>query len=363
MAARATSNEKLIKLIAEASQYSNIAEAARAIGTARSTLCSQIKLAKKRGLADPELFSENWEPGTHWKKSKGFTVDPLPPKSVPVEQRIELMINAFERRHQYEQAKRWRPVRVTMDGPIGIQWFGDPHVDDNGCNWPLLKRDVGIVQKTEGLFGANIGDTTNNWVGRLARLYANQDTSEETALDLANWLMNAVPWILIIRGNHDLWSGNQDLLKWMAQGAGVGPVVDWQAQVSLMFPNGNQARIWAAHSFPGTSQWNPLHGGVKRAAFSGEANLYIQGHHHDWGLYETEDPHRGTCYWVAKARGYKYIDSYASNLGYGAQQHGASITSIFDPEGSGPAFLRCFSDAEEAAAYLTWKRSRGRGKA
>ena len=271
------------------------------------------------------------------------------------------MSEAFKLRQAYELAKKWRPININMPGAIGIQWFGDPNVDDNGCNWPLLRRDVALVQNTEGLFGANIGDTTNNWVGRLSRLYANQDASEETAFELANWLMNAVEWLLVIRGNHDLWSGSQDLLKWMAQGP--GPVADWQAQIALKFPNVREGRVWAAHSFPGNSMWNPLHGNNKRAAFSGEAHLYISGHTHEWACYETEDPHRGTCFWGAKARGYKYIDSYASNLGFGSQQHGASITSIFDPEGHGPAFLRCFSDAEEAAAYLTWKRSRGAGKA
>ena len=273
------------------------------------------------------------------------------------------MEEAFKKRHAYEVAKKWRPIRIDIDGPIGIQWFGDPHIDDNGCNWPLLRRDVEIVKRTEGMFGANIGDTTNNWIGRLARLYANQDTSEDTALELAQWFMEQIPWLLIIRGNHDLWSGTlgKKLFDWMAQGS--GPVADWQAQIALKFPNGREAKIWAAHSFPGNSMWNPLHGNVKRAQFTGEAHLYISGHHHDWALYETEDPHRGETYWAAKARGYKFIDTYASNLGYGAQQHGASITSIFDPEGNGPAFLRCFSDCEEAAEYLTWKRRKGKGRA
>jgi hypothetical protein len=325
--------------------FGSISAAARELGLSRQTLQYRVHAAKARNLNidNPQ---------------RGFKVDPLPSKSIPVEKRIEMMEDAFKRRHEYELAKKWRPIKIEMDGPIGIQWFGDPHIDDNGCNWPLLKRDVDIVKKTEGMFGANIGDTTNNWIGRLARLYANQDTSEETALELAHWFMEQIPWLLIIRGNHDLWSGTlgKKLFDWMAQGS--GPVADWQAQIALKFPNGREAKIWAAHSFPGTSMWNPLHASVKRAQFTGEAHLYISGHHHDWALYETEDPHRGNVYWAAKARGYKFIDSYASNLGYGAQQHGASITAIFDPEAEGPAFLKCFSDCEEAAEYLTWKRKK-----
>lgn len=350
MATKSYDDGILFETLELVEKYGGVSQAAAAVGISRQTLQYRYHSALNRGLDKKP-------------KPKTFTVKDLPPKGIPIEQRIELMEEAFKKRHAYETAKKWRQIKIEIEGPIGIQWFGDPHIDDNGCNWPLLRRDVEIVKSTEGLFGANIGDTTNNWVGRLARLYANQDTSEETALELAQWFMDQIPWLLIIRGNHDLWSGTtgKKLFDWMSQGS--GPVADWQAQIALKFPNGRDARIWAAHSFPGTSQWNPIHGNMKRAQFTGEAHLYISGHHHDWALYETEDPHRGETYWAAKARGYKFIDSYASNLGYGSQQHGASITSIFDPEGNGPAFLRCFSDCEEAAEYLVWKRQRGRGKA
>lgn len=350
MALSLDSSKDFSDLLDAVKLHGSVAAAARELGIPRQTLQYRLEWARTRGLIEST------------PQSKTFSVEPLPPKSIPIEQRIELMEEAFLKRHAHEKAKKWRPIKIEMEGPIGIQWFGDPHVDDNGCNWPLLRRDVEIVKATEGLFGANIGDTTNNWIGRLARLYANQDTSEDTALELAQWFMEQIPWLLIIRGNHDLWSGTagKKLFDWMSQGS--GPVADWQAQISLVFPNGRDAKIWASHSFPGNSMWNPLHANVKRAHFSGEANLYVSGHTHEWALYESEDPHRGTCYWAAKARGYKFIDTYASNLGYGSQQHGASITSVFDPEGEGPAFLRCFSDAHEAADYLTWKRSRGRGK-
>jgi hypothetical protein len=58
------------------------------------------------------------------------------------------------------------------------------------------------------------------------------------------------------------------------------------------------------------------------------------------------------------ARGYKFIDSYSDQLGYGSQKFGASITAIIDPSAEGVRRIRCFPDLEEAAEFLTWKRSR-----
>jgi hypothetical protein len=38
-----------------------------------------------------------------------------------------------------------------------------------------------------------VGDTTNNWTGRLARLYADQSTSAAQAWRIAEWLVNLEP--------------------------------------------------------------------------------------------------------------------------------------------------------------------------
>lgn len=315
------------------------------------------------GLSGRRIASETGIPKTtvqaikaRLDRQKPFEAPPIPDLEMPTEDLIEHMCRQFERRRAHHDAKVWRQINIKLDGPIGIQWFGDPHVDDDGCDWPLLRRHVDLVNRTEGLFGANIGDQSNNWIGRLSRLYANQETSQATAVQLTTWLMRSVDWLLVIRGNHDLWSGAGDLLAWMSQGN--GPIADWQAQIKLAFPNGREAKIWAAHDFPGHSQWNDLHGLQKKAKFSGEAHLYVAGHKHNWMLTEHEDPERGNCYWLARARGYKTMDSYSERLGFGEQRHGASITAVIDPEREGPAFLRCFSDPEEAAEFLTWKRAK-----
>lgn len=282
----------------------------------------------------------------------------FPDASVPTAELIDRLAADFERRHHAERARKWYAVKVKIPGPIGIAWLGDPHVDDNGCNWPLLRRHIEIIRSTPGMFAANIGDSENNWAGRLAHLYSQQDTSRATAKQLVEWLFShsGVQWLLLLLGNHDVWGGNGDALQRIARGG--APISDWSAQFRLHFANGREAKIWAAHDFPGHSMWNPLHGPAKAARFVGGAHLYVCGHKHNWSLFHNEDEHRGDVYWLARARGYKHLDSYADKLGFGSQAHGSAIVSVFDPDAEGPNFLQCFADLEAAADYLTWLRQK-----
>jgi len=293
-----------------------------------------------------------------WPEMQALTFPVFPDGRVPTEELIDRMSADFERRKTAEDARKWFDVKVNIPGPIGIAWLGDPHVDDDGCNWPLLRHDIDIIKHTYGMFGANIGDSENNWAGRLAHLYSQQSTSRETAKQLVEWLFSqsGVEWIVLLLGNHDAWNGNADALSRIERGG--SPLADWSAQFKLRFPNGRSGRVWASHDFPGHSQWNPLHGAQKAAKFTGLADLYICGHKHNWSLFQGEDEHRGDVYWLARARGYKHMDEYGHHLGFGSQKHGSTIVSIFDPDATGPGFLTCFADVAAAAEYLIWLRAK-----
>ena len=150
--------------VALVKKHGSIQGAAKASGIPRQTLQTRLKLAKKNGL-DVEKFQ----------------APELPDDDIPLDALVGQMCERFEKRNTAYTAKKWMPFKMKSNDPIGICWFGDPHVDDNGCNWPLLRKDCEIVASTPGMYGANIGDSHNNWVGRLGALYANQDTSKDTA--------------------------------------------------------------------------------------------------------------------------------------------------------------------------------------
>ena len=322
----------------------NKAEAARSLGVPRMTFTDRLEALRRISPVPQET---------------GFTLPDLPEGDVPIEDTIAQLERRFEKRNELVQAKRWLPVQIKDDKPIGILWFGDPHLDDNGCHWPKLRADVDLCKNTPGLYGANIGDSTNNWSGRLARLYAGQDTSKETARELVRWFMfgAGVEWLIWLMGNHDAWGDGIAVLEEM--GAKAVWMEDWEAQFRLVFPNGREARVWAAHNFKGHSMWNNNHGNLRAAFMRAQAHLYISGHTHNWGVDHKENPDRQHVYWLANARGYKFNDSYANRGGFPEQQNGASVVSIFDPgASSGAGFVTCFADAETAADWLTWKRSK-----
>lgn len=292
-------------------------------------------------------------------KKKDIEPPVLPDDDLPVEEIIDHLTKRYEKRIVAKEARDWIPIKINKTGPIAIAWVGDPHVDDNGCAWPVLREDLELIQKTDGMFAAILGDLQNGWTGRLTKLWAHQDTSAKTAWKLVEWLIRQYgdKLILCLKGNHDLWQGAGDPLDFLRAPATL--MEDWQARLEFQFPNGGTSRVIAAHDFSGHSMWNPLHANQRKAKFFGEADLYVAGHRHEWALAHHEDGERHRIYWLARARGYKVIDSYAEQLGYGSQRYGCSVVSVFDPDDTNPITrLQCFANVGEAADYLKWKRSR-----
>lgn len=293
---------------------------------------------------------------------EGILLPDFPVEGVPIETVIERLNEAARLRMASYEAHTWFPVQVKGRKPIAIMWFGDPHLDDNGCNWPRLLKDIEIC-KQPGVYGANIGDTTNNWAGRLIKKYADQDTSLKTARELAGWFMlkAGVKWLVWILGNHDAWGDGSTILAEMAKRHGTQKLVmhDWEARFSLNFWNGQKINIWAAHDFPGDSMWNPLHGPVKAARFGPEVDLLACGHKHNYAISQWELGDKGTSPVMIRARGYKFNDEYARRIGKIEQAEGCSIMTVINPLATTRAGrVVPFADPEAGADFLQWLRSK-----
>lgn len=331
-------------IAAAAVEHGSMNKAAAALNISRAA----VQMACKRHAARIEQAGAPSVP----------VADVLPPSDLPITEIIAMQAKRFTQRLEHHKAKRWREFTIPTAGPYGLMFFGDPHVDDNGCNWPLLQSHCALAAKTEALYAINIGDSTNNWTGRLARLWAEQDTSSSTARAMAKWLLSesGVPWFLWLHGNHDLWDGPVGAGWFEAHRPHFVAMEDWQAKVVLRSPNGHALRLWAAHNFKGNSIWNNMHGLERAAQMQDWAHLYVAGHHHDTGLRQGENPHRGFCYWLARARGYKFMDNFAELHGFGEHQHGASVLAVIDPAADKPNAVQCFLDPFEGAEFLAWKR-------
>ena len=161
--------------------------------------------------------------------------------------------------------------------------FGDPHIDNPGTDMRLLKSHMDIAAKRpDSIFAGNIGDLRDNWIGRLERLYADTTISAKETWKLVEWMLKGagVNWTWLVKGNHDLWAGNNDPLDWIARASGIGATQDSGVRIAFKHPNGRETRMHARHDFNGNSQYNPLHGLKKETLYGFRDHVIVAGHRH-----------------------------------------------------------------------------------
>lgn len=301
------SDEKIRRTIKVWRECSGDADrAAQILECAGDTVRYHVRQGKIRGL-----ISE-WETGKEDAPPRiGGEIEfpAFPDEDIDPEAILDTMEKRFLQRLAHQDATKWFQIKIRENKPIGICWFGDPHLGSNGCNLPLLRADSQIVSSTPGMYGANIGDTVDNWGGRLTRLYADNDVSRQTERRIARWFLEdtGIKWLLWLHGNHDVMDGAFATYLDTLNAARI-PMMDWRAQFKLVFPNEREVKIDAAHNFKGHSMWNDLHGLERESKMGETADLFVAGHRHN-GSYKKVELPDGTVTTLARARGYKWIDT------------------------------------------------------
>lgn len=251
---------------------------------------------------------------------------------IDVEELIEKqLIPQTKLRINAHNEKVWFPIEINTDKPIGIICFGDPHIDDNYCNWAKLKKDIDIAKSQDNLFCINIGDSHNNWVGRLMKLYAEQEMSRTTAYRLIDWFMfkAGLKWLAWIHGNHDSWENGGAIQQ--AMGGELISMHDWRAQFKLVFKNKREILFDVAHDHKGHSQWNPVHAQTKVAMTEKTPHIAIAGHRHNPAYSLLPNPWEGIRSHLIRVGSYKAVDHHALVNGYPNHQWGESCIIIIDP--------------------------------
>lgn len=337
MSAPPMGDDKKREALEAVRQHGSIRSAARALNMPRQTLQHRLKGAKELPPSRVELPS--------------FVLDG--DEEEPIEDLLSRFRKDHERKAKAAAERNWFTIKINETLPYGLLVFGDPHLGPH-CDWRLLERHVEIARQ-DGIYGAQIGDLTDNWpwTGRMARLWAENDISTKTERRLANWFMleSGVTWLVWLIGNHDVWNGTDEIYKRM--GAHQIPMVDWRAQFTLEHPNGSKTRVDAAHGRKGSSLYNPTHGTLRDAKFGEHADIFLSGHIHSFGLYDIEFPEKRTQTWLAQISGYKCHDHYALVNGFAQSNRGAAVLAVIDPA---TGRVQCFADVEEGAEYLAWKR-------
>ena len=325
-------------------------KAAVELGLNERVLLNRIVRMKNKGIAVPD--SSYLRPA-----EKKFEFTPLPEDDVPIEELIEQRKRKFAHKREHEEASKLIPIRIKLTGPIGILHFGDPHVDDDGCDIEAIERHTALVNATEGMYAANVGDTTNAWTGRLARLYADQSTSAAQAWKIAEWFINRCNWLYMLGGNHDLWMGAGDPLKWITRQQNALYKAS-EARLALRFPNGAEVRINARHDHSGSSIWNPAHGPMKAAMLGTRDHVYVAGHKHESAYSVLKDPMSGICMHALKVASYKVYDRYSKDKGFRDNALSPCAVTVINPDlpESHPDLVKVFWEPEEGARYLAYLR-------
>ena len=353
MAKRTVSDEQLIAALKKHNGIRTLA--ARELGL--STRCVMDRAGKLEADGRKDISSTYNAPRKTGEKEFEFT--PLPEDDISIEELVKHRKRQFAHKREYEEASKLIPIRVKVPGPIGILHFGDPHVDDDGTDIEALERHTALVNATEGLFAANVGDTTNGWAGRLARLYADQSTSAAQAWKLAEWFIRRCQWIYMIAGNHDLWAGAGDPLKWITRQQDALYKAS-EARIALKFPNGAEVRINARHDHSGSSIWNPAHGPMKAAMLGTRDHIYVAGHKHESAYSVLKDPISGITMHAMKVASYKVYDRFAKDKGFRDNALSPCALTTINPTlpPDHPDMVKVWWEPEEGADYLRFLRSR-----
>lgn len=323
-------------------RHGGVRAASRASGIPRNTLADRIR--KAVAMTGKPIH----EP---------VAIDPLPPPDLPFAERLATMKERNQLRIAHARATHWQTVRVPISGPYAICWFGDPHLDDPFCDLGGFERDATICAATEGMYGANGGDSINNWVGKLERLYGEQSATVSEGWELVEWALTGlgVNWLLWILGNHDTWNYGKRIFEGMNTQRIL--MRDWDAKLQIVSPCGGVTRAWARHDFKGHSIYNELHG-LKRAAMMDEhADIYAAFHRHTFATGDVELP-AGRRATMVRARGYKDSDDYALKGQFTEQRSGQSVVTVITPRLNMQPLISSFADVEEGADFLTFKRRR-----
>jgi len=278
---------------------------------------------------------------------------------VDIDGLIERRISSYERKVRVENAHRVVPVRVCIDGPIGIGFMGDTHIDDDGCDLKTLFQHVDLFDgRNEGLYVGLLGDMWNNWHGRLSHLWKEQSTNAAESRALVRELLTRIQYLFAIFGNHDAWSGHSDILPLLLEGH-AKYIKAWRVRLALRFPADRVCKIYAAHDFPGRSMWSEVFGANKRALLDGQHDIYVCGDSHTSAY--THGWHSGSerMYHAVQVGSYKRFDRYVEELNLEDNNLYTCPVALIDPEATSQLnFIRWEFDPFEAALRLAWMRKR-----
>jgi len=309
------------------------------------------EIADILGRSMPSIKGKARELGHAKGYSKQFEVKGLTKSNRTVAELLEARTEAFRRKKAHHEGKKDVHVKIGGEGPYMLMAFGDPHVDDDGVCLATLKEHMDIARQPE-VFAFNIGDLTNNWVGKLRGLYAHQQFTEDEATEMMRWLISEIDWLWVILGNHDKWSHVAELI---CRDHGVHSVS--HGGIFHVARGDHRISIDARHDHQGRSMYNAAHGQVKRNYRGSPCDVIIGGHTHTIAYMLLKNGVSGQTAHCLRVGSYKLYDDYADRLGYDSEAISPCVAFVVDPRFEGAESITVFHDPKRGLEYLQFVRN------
>lgn len=291
------------------------------LGISESALLGRRKRIEQRlGRALPAFSARNHGNNTLAERLQPQFEAQQPQDDAPTfDEILAQRLKSTSKKIAAKDASELLDVKLKVSGPFGLAFIGDPHLDNPGCNLALLMEHTRIIMECPRMFAFCVGDIQDNWIGRLARLWAGMGISAHESQILADgWLSMLGPKLVALsNGNHDVW----------AQGySGSGPL-DWikskfgtigrnhGARLRIANSEGECVSVNMRHDFPGRSQYNAAHGPMKSMLFGFRDDVAVAGHTHEFGALDTLNPTTRRGMHAIRLGSYKHADEYAEQIG------------------------------------------------
>lgn len=286
----------------------------------------------------------------------GVSVQKVPTANRSIIQLLEDQKANFERKGARHTTKNLGiEVLLSEPGPYGLMMFGDPHVDDNGCDIEALIECLKFASETPHVYAANLGDLTNNWIGNLMRLYAHQNSTDDEGVVLMEWLLTQIPWVFVVLGNHDKWG---PVATMMCVKHNITHVSHGAKFLFRDSKYGVPMVVDARHTHPGHSMYNPSHGQLKKNYRGSDADVIVAGHTHTSGYTMVKNEETGKIGHCIRVGAFKKFDDYADQKGYGDGAISPSVLLVVNPDAENPAsFVTVFHDMYAGRVYLNALRA------
>lgn len=256
----------------------------------------------------------------------------------------------------------WRkPSLITkIKSPVFVMGlFGDPHMDNPGCDLDLFADEVARLDPVAGVYGICIGDVFDNWVRALAHA-AQGATDPYCAWIVFEDMMERNPFLSLVLGNHDLWNtGTANVLVEYCRQRGI-LVRRSGGRFIINTGEGVPLTISARHIWQGSSIYSEAHN-LKRAATFGHTSddIVTGGHYHKGEVREHVRPEDGKVQRLIALDSFKEYDDYANDRGFMSAKRHPVVWCAIDTREPVTSHKRVqpFYDFSEARAMAEHRRA------